>query len=541
MKQNKKIVYFLGMLGAIVLTSFLLFLYGQKHISAKENQEQVLTIRCSKEMKNEYSWGKELRFYYIRINGQDVDLNECAETEGWSIVDSFLFCEGDNAKELVIKWPDIVKSVDVKYCQQNGSGIVEIYYNNECLGDLDMYNAEWRQGMEGFQLDTMWNRIALWLGVFCTFMIAIWSGIHRLYKIKENTENNSVRKINKLGMFDLAKGFAMLLVVFNHSFVYYYSSELLYSSYFFRIPMVIIWVATMTMFFVASGYGFKEKSVKECLKTQSKLLLKPYLIVGIISTVLIGIISIVRNRNVLVEVIRVGGAFLLGADTGHVINGYEIGTIGPLWFMLSLFIAWNLLNAIFKIPIKWIANLLIIVLFVVGAITNKLRVLPYCLGSAFLAVVVLFIGKKIKDTQWLQKESKKKIYAEIGMVFVAGVAAVLIRGSKITLVTLLVDEVAIIFEGILFLSICVWLGKYKNFFFDKLKTIGRYSYWILCVHTVEMLCFPWDILSDYFKEQRVLGIAVIFLGRGVIILGGCMLLQYINKQRMKRLYGGIAK
>ena len=88
-------------------------------------------------------------------------------------------------------------------------------------------------------------------------------------------EGTKPRTVSSLGMFDLLKGIGMLAIVFAHTAELYPLGTNDVTP--FAFALFAYREALMAAFFIASGYGFRKRSIHKCIEQQLKTLLKPYL------------------------------------------------------------------------------------------------------------------------------------------------------------------------------------------------------------------------------------------------------------------------
>ena len=126
-------------------------------------------------------------------------------------------------------------------------------------------------------------------------------------------EGTKRRAANSLGMFDLLKGVGMLTIVFAHTGELYpmgdasHINPLTFCMFAYRESL-------MAAFYIASGYGFRKRSIGKCIDQQFKTLLKPYIYTGIATTVFHFIIhySLFGSlHNATYETYKVLGGFAL--------------------------------------------------------------------------------------------------------------------------------------------------------------------------------------------------------------------------------------
>ena len=97
-------------------------------------------------------------------------------------------------------------------------------------------------------------------------------------------EGTKPRTVSSLGMFDLLKGIGMLAIVFAHTAELYPLGTNDVTP--FAFALFAYREALMAAFFIASGYGFRKRSIHKCIEQQVKTLLKPYLYTAAATTVL---------------------------------------------------------------------------------------------------------------------------------------------------------------------------------------------------------------------------------------------------------------
>ena len=131
-------------------------------------------------------------------------------------------------------------------------------------------------------------------------------------------EGTKPRTASSLGMFDLLKGVGMLLIVFAHT------SELYPVGDISTITPVTFFLfayreSLMAAFYIASGYGFRKRSIGKCISQQFKTLFKPYAYTGLATTIAHFVIhykTFGNWNNAVYETYKVLGGFVLDALFG---------------------------------------------------------------------------------------------------------------------------------------------------------------------------------------------------------------------------------
>ena len=88
-------------------------------------------------------------------------------------------------------------------------------------------------------------------------------------------KGTKTRTVNSLGMFDLFKGIGMATVIFVHTAEGY---SLNLGTRYLRVQFLLFIYreALMSAFYIASGYGFRKRSVGKCVQQQLRGILPPF-------------------------------------------------------------------------------------------------------------------------------------------------------------------------------------------------------------------------------------------------------------------------
>ena len=163
-------------------------------------------------------------------------------------------------------------------------------------------------------------------------------------------EGTKPRTVSSLGMFDLLKGIGMLAIVFAHTAELYPlgTNDVIP----FAFALFAYREALMAAFFIASGYGFRKRSIHKCIEQQLKTLLKPYLYTALATTVLHAFVHRAAFGSwdaALSESAKVLGGFLLGLPHTATYFGQQFFSCGPMWYLVALMLAWVLLDVLLEI------------------------------------------------------------------------------------------------------------------------------------------------------------------------------------------------
>ena len=275
----------------------------------------------------------------------------------------------------------------------------------------------------------------------------------------------------------------------------------------------------MAAFYIASGYGFRKRSIGKCIDQQFKTLLKPYIYTGIATTVFHFIIhySLFGSlHNATYETYKVLGGFALGLPHTATYFGQLFFSCGPMWYLLSLMIAWVLLDLILNIFPEQYINWAVLGTMLLGWGICITWEAPFCIGQGMVTVPALYVGYLAKKYKIFEQPLSPRLRG--GMIAAALAVAALVLLTKSTdcvsmaewtfgPVSILLDAVT----GLGILSIVIWFQRrVENVVTHAIQAIGRRSLFIFCVHTVELTAIPWYLMPQKFAAHPVLGMVLQF-------------------------------
>lgn len=330
-------------------------------------------------------------------------------------------------------------------------------------------------------------------------------------------EDNKVENKKRENYIDLARGIAIIIMIFGHVVHWTPIRRMIYS---FHMPV----------FFILSGYFFKNRSLKEELKRDFKSILIPYVIISIISLI---IKFFIDNDNMINNIFT----YLLGVgDTSNILE--NLSTVGEIWFLICLFFSKTLFVIINKINKKYLFCLCVF-LNIVGVIISKIAFLPYSLDVVFVTQIYLYMGKYIKEHDLfnIRLSIKKKILL-IG-IWCLGVllgefnyVARFYPYYPICIITSIVASYT-------FIMICKYIDKIK--IFEKLQELfqfcGKYSLYILCIHCLENQFIHYDNFIKF--NSTILNYVIILLIKYILVLCCVKLILEIknisNRKKLKEV------
>ena len=324
--------------------------------------------------------------------------------------------------------------------------------------------------------------------------------------------------VNSIGMFDMLKGVGMITIVLAHTAELYpmqISGGLSLTAFF---PFIYR-EALMAAFFIASGYGFRKRSIGKCIQQQLRALLKPYCITAACTSLLHLLCHYMAFHyfpSSVTETLKVAGGFLLGLPHTTTYAGQQFFSTGPMWYLLSLLIGWVLLDAILNIFPEQYINWAVLGTMLLGWGICITWEAPFCIGQGMVTVPALYVGHLAKKYKIFEQPLSPRLRG--GMIAAALAVAALVLLTKSTdcvsmaewtlgPVSILLDAVT----GLGILSIVIWFQRrVENVVTHAIQAIGRRSLFIFCVHTVELTAIPWYLMPQKFAAHPVLGMVLQF-------------------------------
>ena len=99
----------------------------------------------------------------------------------------------------------------------------------------------------------------------------------------------------------------------------------------------------------------------------------------------------------------------------------------------------------------------------------------------------------------------------------------------------LLDIIGFGCAGVLLVVLCVYAGRFEWKLLNPFKEIGIYTYWIMCIHSVELICFPWDKIVKSMPDYPAVAFAIELGLKFILIAGICIVLKKITLYRYRKM------
>lgn len=288
----------------------------------------------------------------------------------------------------------------------------------------------------------------------------------------------------RLVWLDIAKGFAILYVLFGHTFPWGGLARDMGESY------------LMPMYFVVAGYTFKKTEAKDMLVATLKDA-RRIMLPAIIAIMLDFFGRVLLGNWTIIEGVKETILRLIWGNSYDC--SYALG-VGAMWFLYAMFwsrLAYRLLNIVSGNR-NWLRILLIAILTSATHFMNLGGIyLPQYADGMFLGCVFLEVGHAVKIYDETSSSKKVDIFGGIltlllwcGIFF--GFRNNMIMNSRVyTLSTLLLA----IFGSLWTIALCRLFNESKYVW--PIQWVGQNSLDLLCIHFLDHLWF--DGMENGFK------------------------------------------
>lgn len=274
-------------------------------------------------------------------------------------------------------------------------------------------------------------------------------------------------------IIDIMKAITIILVIIGHCKIPSYMRDFIFS---FHMPL----------FFIIGGYFYKASQFGQIVRKSAKRLLVPYLITGVITSILLFIGG--NPPSAIVSAIGI-----LFGNNGSPEAMYKMPMTGPIWFLLALFWCRIIFNYLYSKTKYWLTCCIVLSpvssLFGYYIINPPLGIL---IGMS--ALVFYALGKKIQEYGLNRR-----------MVILLVVTwLIAIKYSRLEMAIYLYElyPLCVIgsFGGVISLYyISLFVKERLSFFTNTLLFVGKNTLLILCYHHVLWRFMPFILkhVPDY--------------------------------------------
>lgn len=344
-------------------------------------------------------------------------------------------------------------------------------------------------------------------------------------------------KIN-LGSFDFIKGIAIISVILFHGT----SSDDIAQPGAFSLFVRFLWLtryAIIPLFFLISGFGFKPKPANIMLKKSFSESVVPHLWITLAVAIVYPFVNYPAFDSWQTSFYHMAGfvsSMLLGYVGGVFSFNADAYWCSVTWYLLATFVAHNCLNLILKFRSVFSQILCSVLCIVLGNTLFNLDFKYFCIPQGLIAVGYCYIGYAIKTFNLFER-----IYHSFWTYFILiPLAYVENKWGYFDLCpgifsNLFLDYIGAGCFALLLMLIGFRLGQLDWKYIDWVKQIGVYTYWILCIHSFEIVAMPWRLLTGWIGIPSLMFFSDMLLKSSFIFIV-CMLLKKYMKFKYQRRF-----
>lgn len=310
----------------------------------------------------------------------------------------------------------------------------------------------------------------------------------------------------RLGFIDIAKGIAMLCIIWGH-FGYWDGIGT-------GVPSIVtdaVYTFHVPLFFILSGYFFKPERPYS-LKSEARHLLLPYFVTSLI-VIVFGAARAYVSHGVDGAIEGAWSwtmAALYASGDRYAYVLFPVDSIGAIWFLWALFWARLGLHLVHKLryPTLWA-----VVLFLVGFITSYYFWLPLSFQAGISAIIWLQLGVLARRHGiFTEKKPNAAMWAAMVVIWVL----VIVFCGGCYPVNVAYPHGIFDFAGALCGSACVigmsmLIERHLPRMSSLLQLIGRNTLAIMCFHLLDLNLFPTVTVQMYLYTALGIPMAVITL------------------------------
>lgn len=329
----------------------------------------------------------------------------------------------------------------------------------------------------------------------------------------------------RINYIDIARAFAIILIVFGHTIVHNGNTYWLYK---------LIYSFHIVLFFIISGYVYKEKKeIKTFIKQKFFSLMVPYFIFSILFLIPYFIFG-----NDVNSAINSEGKFNLLLLLKEII--YGTGANGALkqntslWFLPALFSTEVFYKVLMKKITKLNPYLKFLILLLISYLSTKITVImPWGINTALTLTLFFYLGIVMKKNHTIEKISKNKWYFLV--IIILSISCLFLYQYNITVSCVNYqygNYVIFLFISIV-ISLFILLISYKIKNSKILEFIGKNTLSILLFHKIIILIFQTKIpfsksilLTGTSYKCIIIAIMISILAIVISILIGTIIQKY---------------
>lgn len=293
---------------------------------------------------------------------------------------------------------------------------------------------------------------------------------------------------------DLMKGIAILAMIAGHCF----------------IPLLLhdfIYLWHMPLFFIVSGFFFRDKTYKEIFSSIWRGLIVPYIFTSAVLLSIFFITDCVTGKNFFLNKL-INQLAITGLMPKSEVYGEFLYNAGPIWFLLALAWCRGIYAIIYKMFVKTnVVTFVVVIVSFGGWFWGRNHFLPFFLSQGMVGMIFYHIG-------YLIGRNKKGVQDNFKIILGLGLCSIIVGMlyCKMDIWGLWMSfwPANVLIAVLISLAIYVTINKMQLIcmpYMQYVAYLGRVSILILALHTIEK---SFDIIENgmdclFFIEHDSIG------------------------------------
>ncbi|MCF6165364.1 acetyltransferase [Furfurilactobacillus rossiae] len=344
--------------------------------------------------------------------------------------------------------------------------------------------------------------------------------------------SEGIVKKKRVAWVDIARGIAILAVILGHSI---FDVKLNYNSYVAHV----IFAFHMPIFFIVSGYFYREKTLKTELKGGLCNLILPYLMTAVFAFIAVIVGMIWQHNPVMYSSMSIPQfllAVLYGFGGGPA-HSAGIPAIGATWFLMAMFVAIQVFNWSMRLTNKS-NSLLRLALFltyaVMGIAINQVVFLPWATNSALLVQPFLYGGYLLKKSE-LAENIKWPVLVISLLLWLYSAHISFLQLSAASMPYYLEQFMGAFGGSMIVFWISQKIEKHSRILTNIFKKYGSQSIVVFCFHAFDLSYVSLIALLDVYVypvvKNQYLFLIIVYAYRLLIPTVMMLLMPYIKGLR----------
>lgn len=335
----------------------------------------------------------------------------------------------------------------------------------------------------------------------------------------------------RLSYIDIAKGIAMIFIVFGHTIIHTPNAYSIYQ-YIYSFHVVL--------FFILSGFTYSNKrGLKEFIFVKFKKLMTPFFIFATLFLIPYFLLAHYTSFNIEIADISEIKSLLLEIIYGNG-NNLALKQNTSLWFLPALFSSEVIYRCLDKVNIKYKDIFLTLLLLVVSYISTYMQiVLPWGINTALALLVFFQLGILIKKYEVIEKINRSLIIKIVLIILSVSTIYIYSKNKTVDCANYSYGVYGIfLFTSLVLPLLIIWVSKVINKC-KLLEYIGKNTLSILIFHKLFVILFQlnYSFMPSFLKNENLwisMPTAVIVTAISITISLG---IGYIINKYFPFLYG----